>query len=175
MKCSGRKERSYLANVHCEVEERNVEKRERCYFTWLDLVMETRPEQNTTLSENKTLSKESFTQRRVDHLLVQRSLDQRIRMGRLGQRMEEYHLPYRNVLPVPMFVPRNVSSLRDSQRTPTPEELERGRSSGVCADKKDVSEITKDIPKVVQPSRVDFRASFLISPPRESIETLQRR
>ncbi|XP_023668142.1 telethonin [Paramormyrops kingsleyae] len=174
MNCLSRKEHSYLVNAHCEVEESNVEKREGCYFAWLDLVMETRPEQNTTLSENMTRPKESYTQRQVDHFLVQRSLDQRIRMGRLGQRMEEYHLPYRNVLPVPMFVPWNVASLRDSQRTPTPE-LERGRSNGLCADKKDVSEITKDIPKVVQPSRVDFRASLLISPPGESIRTLQRR
>ncbi|KPP70450.1 telethonin-like [Scleropages formosus] len=176
-----RKDTFYLVNAHCELKENNEEHREYYQSTWLDLVTETRPEHNTTLLESDALRRESYTRAQVAHFLVQRSPQQRIRLGRLGQGMTEHQLPYRNVLPVPIFAPSNVASLKEASRTPTPDELraavalERELSSGVCADKTEVSHITRDMPKVVQPRRVEFRASGLISPPGESSHHQQRR
>ncbi|KAL4616985.1 telethonin-like [Arapaima gigas] len=181
MNCLSRKDVFHLVNADCEVKENNEEHREYYQCTWLDLVMETRPEHNTTLRESDTSRRESYTQQQVAHFLAQRSPQQKICLGRQGQKMEEYQLPYRNVLPVPIFMPSNAMSLKEVRRVPTPDELraaialERERSSGVCADKTELSHITRDMPKVVQPRRVEFRVSGLMSPPGESSHHLQGR
>ncbi|XP_036395192.1 telethonin [Megalops cyprinoides] len=181
MHCLSRQSTFYLVNAHCDVKEDNDTRKERYDATWLDLVMETRPEEKITLFEKDTLRKESYEKKQVAHFLVQRSPSQKLRLGRHGEKMTEYQLSYKNVLPVPIFVPSKPVSSKDSNRALTPTELqsimeyERALSSGMCAEKREVSHITKDIPKVVQPARVSFRASTLISPPRGSSQSPLRR
>ncbi|CAB1334118.1 unnamed protein product, partial [Coregonus sp. 'balchen'] len=102
----------YLVNAHCDVKEKDQEKKESYQATWLDLVMETRPEQH------------------------------------------------------------KAASPKDLYRTPSPSEYKsimefETIAKGVCSDKQEIFEITKDLPKVSQPIRVNFRASSLISPTRE--------
>ncbi|MBN3274119.1 TELT protein, partial [Polyodon spathula] len=125
----------------------------------------------TTLSENNTQKKETYEKKHLDIFLVQRSPDQKMKMGRLGERMTEYQLPYRNVLPVPIFMPSKVMSVaKDLTRAPTPAELkaimefEKALSKGVSVGRREISEITKEMPKVIQPIRMDFRASNLVAP-----------
>ncbi|KAJ8394665.1 hypothetical protein AAFF_G00044680 [Aldrovandia affinis] len=178
MHCLSRKTSFYLVNAESDVKEENERRKEYYDSTWLDLVMETRPEQKVTVFEKDTSRKESYEHKRVAHFLLQRYPEQKIRLGRLGEKMAEYRLPYRNVLPVPIFVPTKAASLKDSHRAFSPTELrsimehEQALSNGVCAEKREVANITKDMPKVVQPA---FRASILTSPPRESSHSPQRR
>ncbi|XP_041101628.1 telethonin [Polyodon spathula] len=171
MHSSAPKGTSHLFNAHCEVKEDNLKDKELYHSSWQDLVMETRPWEKTTLSENNTQKKETYEKKHLDIFLVQRSPDQKMKMGRLGERMTEYQLPYRNVLPVPIFMPSKVMSVaKDLTRAPTPAELkaimefEKALSKGVSVGRREISEITKEMPKVIQPIRMDFRASNLVAP-----------
>ncbi|XP_041757732.1 telethonin-like [Coregonus clupeaformis] len=162
----------YLVNAHCDVKEKDQEKKESYQATWLDLVMETRPEQQTTLFENDYSRKETYKQKQVAHFLVQRNPSQQIKMGTRGGMLKEYQLPYKNALRVPIFTPSKAASPKDLYRTPSPSEYKsimefETIAKGVCSDKQEIFEITKDLPKVSQPIRVNFRASSLISPTRE--------
>uniref|UniRef100_W5MSR7 Telethonin-like n=2 Tax=Lepisosteus oculatus TaxID=7918 RepID=W5MSR7_LEPOC len=165
-----------LFNAYCDVKEDNVRKKEFYQSTWLDLDMETRPQEKTTLFEQNTSRKESYEKKQVAHFLVQRSPNQKIKLGILGEKMKEYQLPYKNVLPVPMFVPSKAK--KEHHRTPTPEELkaimefEKALSSGLSTKRREISEIKKDMPKMIQPTQLDFRASNLISP--QNVQAVQR-
>ncbi|XP_061075785.1 telethonin isoform X1 [Conger conger] len=175
MHCSSRKVRFYLVNAHCDVEEDNEEKREHYHYTWLDLVMQTRPEQKISLFEEDTSRKESYEQKQEANFLVKRHPDQRILLGRQGGKMAEYLLPCKNVLPVPIFTPGKAASHRNSDRALGHSELKSVMEyDSTCLEKTEVSRITKDIPKVVQPARVAYRVSNLISPPRKSSHSPQR-
>ncbi|KAJ8353802.1 hypothetical protein SKAU_G00213690 [Synaphobranchus kaupii] len=180
MHCLSRKVSFYLVNARCDVEEDNEEKREHYHYTWLDLVMETRPEQKIALFEDDASRKESYEQKQEANFLVQRNPNQRIRLGRQGEKMAEYQLPCKNVLPVPIFTPGKPASLKESNRSLSPTELrsimeyERALSTGLCLEKTEVSKITEDMPKVIQLARVAYRASNLISPPCESSHSSQR-
>ncbi|XP_041102677.1 telethonin-like [Polyodon spathula] len=178
---------SHLFNAHCEVKEDNLKDKESYHSKRHDLDMETRPRERyvkrpssivclaifthrTTLSDNNTQKKESYEKKHLDDL-VQRSPDQKMKIGRLGEGVTEYQLPYRNILPVPIFVPNKVLSVvKDSERAPTPVELkaimefEKALSSGVSVGWREISEITKEMPNVFQPIRMDFRASNLVLP-----------
>ncbi|XP_010883397.2 telethonin [Esox lucius] len=162
----------YLVNAHCDVKEKDQEKKESFQAIWLDLVMETRPEQQTTLFENDSIQRKTYEQKQVAHFLVQRNPSQRIRMGTMGRLMKEYQLPYKNTLRVPIFTPSNASSPNDLFRTPSPSEYKsivefEMVPKGICLDKQEILQITKDLPKLSPPIRVNFRASSLISPPCE--------
>ncbi|KAK6491565.1 telethonin isoform X2 [Huso huso] len=161
---------SHLFNAHCEVKEDNLKDKELYHSRWHDLDMERRPWERTTLSENNSQKKERYEKKHLD-FLVQRSPDQKMKIGRLGERMTEYQLPYINVLPVPIFVTNKVLSVaKDSEQAPTSVELkaimefEKALSSGVSVGRREISEITKEMPNVFQPIRMDFRASNLVLP-----------
>uniref|UniRef100_A0A674A8K6 Uncharacterized protein n=1 Tax=Salmo trutta TaxID=8032 RepID=A0A674A8K6_SALTR len=127
-----------------------VNKKESYQATWLDLVMETRPEQQTTLFENGSSRKETYKQKQVAHFLVQINSSQRIKMGTRGGMLNK------------------AASPKDLYRSPSPSEYKSIMefemiAKEVCSDKQEIFEITKDLPKVSQPIRVNFRASSLIS------------
>ncbi|XP_030639251.1 telethonin [Chanos chanos] len=181
MHCLSRRPSSYLVNSHSDLKEKDDMKKESYEATWLDLVMETRPEYKTTVIERDSSRKESYEQKRVVHFVVRRYPKQTIRMGEYGTKMREYKLPYKKVLPVSIFVPRDMTILEKTKREPSPSELqsimefERNSISGICEEKRDVASITKDKPWVIQPRRPEFRASSLISPPWELSQDIQRR
>ncbi|MGH0183441.1 UNVERIFIED_CONTAM: hypothetical protein FKN15_012074 [Acipenser sinensis] len=129
-----------------------------------------RPAPGTTLSENNSQKKERYEKKHLD-FLVQRSPYQKMKIGRLGERMTEYQLPYMNVLPVPIFVTNKVLFVaKDSERAPTSVELkaimefEKALSSGVRVGRREIYEIMKEMPNVFQPIRMDFSASNLVLP-----------
>ncbi|XP_035275113.1 telethonin [Anguilla anguilla] len=180
MHCLSRKVSSYLVNAHCDVEEGNEEKREHYHCTWLDLVMETRPEQKTALLEEDSSRKETYEQKQEANFLVQRHPNQTIRLGRQGQKMAEHQLRCKNVLPVPIFTPGKPPSRKESNRAFSPTELrsimeyKQALSNGMCLQKTEISKITKHMPKVTQPACIAHRVSNLISPPCESSHSPQR-
>uniref|UniRef100_A0A8C2C112 Telethonin n=1 Tax=Cyprinus carpio TaxID=7962 RepID=A0A8C2C112_CYPCA len=178
MNCLSRKPRSYLVNSYSDFQETDEIARESYEATWLDLLMETRPEYKMTLVEKDSRRKESYESKQVVHFTVRRFLNQTIHMGRDGEPLQEYCLPYKNILPIPIFVPKDVTQ-PDITREPSPCKTKSTMDSetslnGVCLQKREVSSITEHKPMVIQPRSPDFRASSLISPPRDTL-SYQRR
>ncbi|XP_067094527.1 telethonin [Osmerus mordax] len=171
----------YLVNSHSDVSESNERQRESYEASWLDLVLETRPWQESTVSEKDTSRRESYEQKQVAHLLLRRSPDQSLWLGRQGGTITKHQLPHRSTIPDPPLTPSQTALPKASRRSPSPTNLRQQlksimdlESNGVCLDKQEVSLITKDLPRVSPPIRVNFRASCLISPPRESSLSFQR-
>ncbi|XP_006000048.1 telethonin [Latimeria chalumnae] len=161
-----------FTTLNCDVEESNTAKREFYTLHWEDLTLGTRPEDGTVLSEHNSLHKEYYGKKHQTTFLLQRSPAQKVKIGRLGEKMVEYQLPYRNVLPVPIFVPSRASVQGSKLEWATaPEkpkailEFEEALSNGSCPDKQYITEIKKDLPKVNQPASMDFRVSSLVSYP----------
>ncbi|XP_016095725.1 telethonin-like [Sinocyclocheilus grahami] len=178
MHCLSRKPRSYLLNSYNDFQETDEIARESYEATWLDLLMETRPEYKMTLVEKDSMRKESYESKQVVHFSVRCFLNQTIHMGRDGEPLQEYCLPYRNTLPIPIFVPRDVTQ-PDIIREPSPSRTKSTMDSetslnGVCLQKREVSSITEHKPMVIQPRSPNFRVSSLISPPRDTL-SFQRR
>ncbi|XP_042560323.1 telethonin [Clupea harengus] len=165
MHCLSRNPRSCLVNSYSDFKEKNEQRREGYEATWLDVVMETRPEQNMNLLENNSLRRETYEQKQWAHFVVRRHPDQTLRIGRYGDKMRRYELPYRNVLPLPLFVPKNIALQNELNQKPIPAEdrstveFDKASLVGVCTYKKDPSQICRDMPPMIQPSRLDFRAS----------------
>ncbi|ROL41392.1 Telethonin [Anabarilius grahami] len=178
MHCLTRKPRSFLLNSYSDFQETDEIARESYEAAWLDLLMETRPEYKMTLVEKDSVRKESYESKQVVHFKVRRLPNQMIRMGREGEPMLEYRLPYRNILPIPIFVPRDATQ-PDVTRGPSPSRIKSAMDTetslnGVCLQKREVSSITEHKPMVIQPRSPNFRASSLISPPRDALH-FQRR
>nr|XP_046255563.1 telethonin [Scatophagus argus] len=153
----------YLVNSYCDLQEDNRWKKESYQACWLDLVLETRPQYKLTLSEVDSLRRESYKEQQVVHFMVQRSPSQTLRLGRDSKAMTKHQLPFFN-------------TSRDRHRISTfgcteqqPVVLRKGNNE---ADKQEVTTISQDVRK---PARVNFRASSLMSSPREISHRLQRR
>ncbi|XP_059424392.1 telethonin-like [Carassius carassius] len=173
MHCLSRKPRSYLLNSYSDFLEIDEIARESYEATWLDLLMETRPEYKRTCVEKDSVRKESYESKQVVNFTVRRFLNQSIHMGREGEPLQEYNLPYKNILPIPIFVPRDVTQ-PDITREPSPSRIKSAMDSetslnGLCLQKREVSSFTEHKPMVIQPRSPDFRASSLISPPRDTL------
>ena len=120
---------------------------------------------SVNLLENNSLRRETYEQKQWAHFVVRRHPDQTLRIGRYGDKMRRYELPYRNVLPLPLFVPKNIALQNELNQKPIPAEdrstveFDKASLVGVCTYKKDPSQICRDMPPMIQPSRLDFRAS----------------
>uniref|UniRef100_A0A7M4G019 Uncharacterized protein n=1 Tax=Crocodylus porosus TaxID=8502 RepID=A0A7M4G019_CROPO len=95
----------HLTVLNCDVEEKNIANKEFYTLLWEDLTMETRQQERTALLERNSVCHEKYEKQQQDTFLVQRSPYLNIQMGRLGEQMRQYQLPYKNVLPVPLFMP----------------------------------------------------------------------
>ncbi|XP_074834822.1 telethonin-like [Carettochelys insculpta] len=155
------------AELGALVQEEDVERQESFTAEWRDLTLSTRPQEGCSLREADARRKETFQQWQETYWLLQRSPWLVLAVGRLGEPLARYHLPYRRAppLPLPLFVPADLSAT--AERGPTPPQLRRLMDletalaggplpNGLCPTKKAVAEITKELPPVVPPSRPDF-------------------
>lgn len=141
-------------NSYCDLQEENQWKRESYEACWLSLVLETRPQYRLTLSETDNIHRESYKQQQVVHFMVQRYPSQTLKLGKDSSVMTEHQLP--------LFNTRGGSVPRGSSK-----------QKAVIKEERDKQEVpAKDLGK---PSRVNFRASGLMSSPRETSERVQRR
>ncbi|XP_053322735.1 telethonin-like [Spea bombifrons] len=147
--------------LKCNVKEMDVSKRESCTWLWNDLTLESRPEERQTLLECNREAKETFEKREETIFIIQRSPLQTIRVGRLGGEIRDYHLPYKTVFPVPLFVPSRVQPLPSD----VPPTTSRMVSNGLCSEKTEVIGLIGNLPQVVQPTKMALRVSSFISPP----------
>uniref|UniRef100_A0A8C8VLN8 Telethonin n=1 Tax=Pelusios castaneus TaxID=367368 RepID=A0A8C8VLN8_9SAUR len=154
-----------VAELGCLIKEEDVARRESFLAEWRDLSLSTRPEEGCSRREVDERHKETYWQQQETRFVVQRSPWLIMRLGRLGEPLTRYHLPYQRALPLPLFVPADLTA--KVERGATPPQLRRmmdfeaslaggAPPAGLCQDKKGVSEITKELPPVVQPSRPNF-------------------
>ncbi|XP_041029466.1 telethonin-like [Carcharodon carcharias] len=151
---------SPAATLNSSLNEENSQRREFYSAEWEDQIMRTRPQDGCTLNEVNRARKESYDRKYQVTYLVQRSPNNIMRMGCLGEDLTEYLLPYRPLLPLPIFTPTPISTKVERAMTPSElsgiMEFERALGmSGSCQDKRDISEITKELPPVMQPVRLD--------------------
>ncbi|XP_060756586.1 telethonin [Neoarius graeffei] len=172
MHCLSRTPRSYLVNSYSDVKEADESKRESYEATWLDLVMETRPEYKDTLTERDLARKESYERKRVRHFVVRRYLNQTFCTGEDGTKLREYRLPYKPILPLQIFVPRNLSTPPETRREPSPSCLHSDRDSEKSWSQKKV--LWSDVEDVIQPESTEFRVRTLVSPARDLAHRFQR-
>ncbi|XP_069490832.1 telethonin-like [Ambystoma mexicanum] len=151
------------AELSCQVQEENTARREFYTADWKDLSLSSRAEKGCCMREANDHRRETYAKQHEVKFLVQRSPWKVMKLGRLGENQKEYHLPYERALPIPIFKPVDLGG--KTERVPTPQQLrsmmefERALSNpgnGLCRDKKMVSEITKDLPPVMQPVRMEF-------------------
>ncbi|KAG9283653.1 telethonin [Astyanax mexicanus] len=171
MHCLSRTPRSYLLNSYSDVKESDEIRREWYEASWLDLVMETRPEYRNTLTEKDSSRKESYERKQVVHFVVRRFPNQTLCIGQDGMKMREYHLPYKNVLPIPIFVPRDVTALREANQEPPASHLQSimDVEKSWNENKEPECEV-KGKPRVIEPNKEEFRMSGLFLPPRDSAQ-----
>ncbi|KAM8966670.1 telethonin-like [Pelodytes ibericus] len=154
--------------LSCNVQEENVSKKESCTWLWDDLTMDNRPEERVTLSECDSVHKQGYEKKEQTIFIIQRSPLQTIRLGRFGGEIRDYHLPYKSVLPVPLFMPSKIQA-------PTSEEplakMKMTHSNGLCAEKREVTGLLNNLPHVMTPNKLPLRVSSLISPPPDLHDT----
>ncbi|KAM4623030.1 telethonin [Discoglossus pictus] len=158
-----------VAELNCYVKEDNTARREHFSAEWKDTSLFSRPEEGCNARDANTWRRESFRQQGQTRFLVQRSPAQIMKMGRLGGRLTQYQLPYQRALPLPIFKPADLITKMDRMATP-PQlrgmmEFERALSNpgndGLCQHKTPITQITKDLPPVMQPIQLDFGKSGL--------------
>ncbi|XP_078501781.1 telethonin-like [Lissotriton helveticus] len=151
------------AELSCQVQEEDKARRETYTADWRDLSLSSRAEKGCALREANDRRRETYAKQHEVLFMVQRSPWNIMKLGRLGEAQKEYHLPYQRALPVPIFKPVDLGG--KTERVPTPQELRRmieferalsNPGNGLCKDKKMISEITKELPPVMQPTRMDF-------------------
>uniref|UniRef100_A0A3B5AR29 Telethonin n=1 Tax=Stegastes partitus TaxID=144197 RepID=A0A3B5AR29_9TELE len=153
----------YLVNSFCDLQEDNQLCRESYEACWLGLVLETRPQYRQTLSETDSIRRESYKQQQVAHFMVERSPSQMLRLGRINEAMTEHQLPLfstkRELHPATATFGCTVQPV-------APGKEDKGE------DKEKMTAITQNLNK---PVRVDYRASSLMSSPREISHRVPRR
>ncbi|KAJ0065847.1 hypothetical protein NL108_000076 [Boleophthalmus pectinirostris] len=83
----------YLVNSLCDVQEENHLTKERYQASWISLVIETRPQYRQTLSDKNCIGKESYEQQQVVHFIVERNLNQTLKLRSRDRDMTEHQLP----------------------------------------------------------------------------------
>lgn len=116
------------------------------------------------LSESDSIRRESYKQQQVAHFMVERSPSQILMLGSTSGAMTKHQLPLFNTS---REVDRTTTSFRHTEEPVIKEKLIAG------ADRQGTGATTdQDLSK---PVRVNFRASSLMSSPREISNRVQRR
>uniref|UniRef100_A0A8C5M3I6 Uncharacterized protein n=1 Tax=Leptobrachium leishanense TaxID=445787 RepID=A0A8C5M3I6_9ANUR len=147
--------------LSCNLQEDDVSRRQTCIWAWDDLTMDTRPVERVTLVERDAVLKQEYEKKEQTIFIIQRSPLQIMKVGRFGGDMRYYHLPYKIVLPIPIFTPNRI-------QTPLPEEPPtkiKTLLNGLCNEKREVAGLLSNLPQVINPNKLPLRISCLISPP----------
>ncbi|KAM6910192.1 uncharacterized protein FYW49_012166 [Xenentodon cancila] len=150
----------YLVNSYCELQEDNHWKKESFHSCWLSLVLETRLQYKLTLSETDSIRRESYKQQQVVHFMVESGPGQKLVLGSGGGAMVTHRQS--------LF---NAGTDLKYATTRTADPFTPGKEES-DADQQEVTAVTQDVTK---PVRVNFRASSLMSSPRETSHRVQRR
>uniref|UniRef100_V9L736 Telethonin n=1 Tax=Callorhinchus milii TaxID=7868 RepID=V9L736_CALMI len=155
-----------VTHLGSTVKEENSVRKEFYTAEWQSLTMAIRPWEGCTVQEADRRRRESYDRRHQVAYLIQRSPNGIMGLGRVGERLREYRVPYQHGLPVPIFKPTHISPKVERADTPPVlkdiMELERALGSdGSCPDKREISQITRELPPVIQPVKLDAQKSGL--------------
>ncbi|KAL7850378.1 hypothetical protein SRHO_G00197270 [Serrasalmus rhombeus] len=145
------------AELSCSVREENVSKRESYSADWQSINMKTQHEDRQSMVMSDDSRRESMSRYWQARPLTQSCPSGVRRVGTLESGVREHQLlPFRNTLPLPIFKPAELG-VRLGRGTPhTPEDfIPTCAPSGACPDKRDIQEITKELPPV-KPTRMEF-------------------
>ncbi|XP_036393846.1 telethonin-like [Megalops cyprinoides] len=145
------------AELGCSVREENRTQRESYSADWHSVRLNTQPQDRQTVNEADDSRRESFSRQWEARRLVQACPSGVIRLGTLERGVREHQqLPYRNTLPLPIFTPAELG-VRLGRGAPHTQEDFRPFSipDGACPAKRNVGDITKDLPPV-KPIRMEF-------------------
>ncbi|KAJ1135268.1 hypothetical protein NDU88_001709 [Pleurodeles waltl] len=151
------------AELSCQVQEENTARRELYTADWMDLSLSSRLESGCSMRELNDHRKETYAKSCEVQFVVQRSPWNVMKLGRLGELPKNYHLPYQRTLPLPIFssslerVPTSQEKHRMIELENTPNHL----GCGLFEDKKKISEITKDLPPILQLPQMAFQMTSL--------------
>lgn len=148
-------------NSWCDRQEENQWKKESYEACWVSVVLETRPQYKLKLSETDSIRRESYKQQQVVHFMVERSPSQILMLGSNSGVTTKHQLPL-------FTTSREVDDTTTTfRRTAQPVIKDKAI---IGADRQETG--AQDLSK---PVRVNFRASSLISSPRETSNRVQRR
>ncbi|XP_034468300.1 telethonin isoform X2 [Hippoglossus hippoglossus] len=154
----------YLVNSHCDIHEDNQWSKESLQVCWLSLIIETRPQYKLKLSETDKVRRESYKLQQVVHFMVERGPSQTVMVGTLNGATKEHHLPV-------LHTGRDPGPARATSGCTVEQPATQERMNDEV-NKQKVTDTTQDLRK---PIRVNFRASSLMSSPRENSHRAQRR
>uniref|UniRef100_UPI00358E5B3B telethonin n=1 Tax=Myxine glutinosa TaxID=7769 RepID=UPI00358E5B3B len=146
--------------LHCQLLEESPSKLE-CYTAlWDDTGVSPMPEICTALRESDQSRREHFERRGCSVLLTQRSPDGFMHLGRLGEQLNEYAIPHRLGMPVPLFSPTKLHPVLKNGRSDTPPEIQRMLQfetalSGQSKPKADLATLTKALPPLFGSPKVN--------------------
>ncbi|KAJ8364522.1 hypothetical protein SKAU_G00133530, partial [Synaphobranchus kaupii] len=145
------------AELGCTVQEENRAQRESYSADWNSINLSTQPQDRQTVQEANDSRRETYSRQWEARKLVQACPSGVIRLGTLEQGVKEHQqLPYRKTLPLPLFTPTELG-IRLGRGAPHTQEDLRPLPAldGACPAKRDVGDITKDLPPV-KPIRMEF-------------------
>lgn len=112
-----------------------------------------------TLSEADSVRREGYKQQQVVHFMVERNPSQTLKLGSYNGDIKEHHLPFLKTTGRP-------HQAGTEEKPALSERVNNGM------DKQEVTATPQDLRKSI---RVNFRASSLMSSPRETSHRVQRR
>ncbi|XP_035259280.1 telethonin [Anguilla anguilla] len=145
------------AELGCSVREENQVQRESYSADWRSITINTQPQDRQTVQEADDSRRETFSRQWEARRLLQACPSGVIRLGTLERGVREHQqLPYRKSLPLPLFTPTELGTRLGRGAPHTQEDLRPlSALDGACPAKRDVGDITKDLPPV-KPIRMEF-------------------
>ncbi|KAG9350093.1 hypothetical protein JZ751_026446 [Albula glossodonta] len=145
------------AELGCSWREENQAQRESYSADWRSVNISTQPQDRQTVQETNDQRRESYSREWEARRLVQACPSGVIRLGTMERGVREHQqLPYRNTLPLPLFTPAELGVRLGRGAPHTQEDLRNFPApDGACPSKRDVGDITKDLPPV-KPLRMEF-------------------
>lgn len=141
-------------NSFCDVQEENHWTKESYQACWISLVLETRPQYRQKVSAKNSTGKDSYEQQQVVHFIVERNMNQILKLSRSDGDTTEH------LLPLPRGPAKEENASESSKQPKIIESLYHDTSTGADPTK---------------PIQTNFRAVNLMSSPRQMPRMGQKR
>ncbi|MCJ8739171.1 hypothetical protein PDJAM_G00044160 [Pangasius djambal] len=145
------------AELSCSVREQNSSQKESYSADWHSINMKTQHEDRQFMKMSDDSRRETLSRYWRARPLSQQCPSGVQRVGTVESGIGEHQLlPYRNTLPLPIFKPAELGVRMGRGAPHSLEDLPSARApDGACPAKRDVLEITRDLPPI-KPLRMEF-------------------
>ncbi|KAK2829548.1 hypothetical protein Q7C36_017538 [Tachysurus vachellii] len=145
------------AELSCCVREKNVSQKESYSADWHSINMRTQHEDRQSMKMSDDSRRETLSRYWRSRPLSQQCPSGVLRVGTVESGIGEHQLlPYRNTLPLPIFKPTELGVRLGRGAPHSLDDVPSARvPDGACPTKRDILEITRDLPPV-KPLRMEF-------------------